>query len=66
MLTPGIIHDQTDTITGAKERGNLRDSPPDLVSLEELEIPPDKADAQSAANRRMDLNRLFVILKTPP
>jgi RNA polymerase sigma-70 factor (ECF subfamily) len=34
-----------------------------LVSLEELEVLPDKADAQSAANRRMDLNRLSVLIQ---
>ena len=34
-----------------------------LVSLEELELLPDKADAQSAANRRMDLNRLSALIQ---
>ena len=34
-----------------------------LVSLEELEILPDKADAQSAANRRMDLERLSALIQ---
>jgi RNA polymerase sigma-70 factor (ECF subfamily) len=34
-----------------------------LVSLEELEVLPDKADAQSAANRRMDLNRLSALIQ---
>jgi RNA polymerase sigma-70 factor (ECF subfamily) len=34
-----------------------------LVSLEELELRPDKADAQSAANRRMDLGRLSALIQ---
>ena len=34
-----------------------------LVSLEELEALPDKADAQSAADRRMDLNRLSALIQ---
>jgi RNA polymerase sigma-70 factor, ECF subfamily len=34
-----------------------------LVSLEELDVLPDKADAQSAANRRMDLNRLSELIQ---
>jgi RNA polymerase sigma-70 factor (ECF subfamily) len=34
-----------------------------LVSLEELEVLPDKADAQSAANRRIDLNRLAALIQ---
>jgi RNA polymerase sigma-70 factor, ECF subfamily len=34
-----------------------------LVSLEELEVLPDKADAQSAANRQMDLNRLSALIQ---
>src|SRR5258708_30201735 len=34
-----------------------------LVSIEELEVLPDKADAQSAANRRMDLNRLSALIQ---
>jgi RNA polymerase sigma-70 factor, ECF subfamily len=34
-----------------------------LVSLEELEVLPDKADAQTAANQRMDLNRLSVLIQ---
>ena len=34
-----------------------------LVSLEELELLPDKADAQSAANRRMDLDRLSALIQ---
>ena len=34
-----------------------------LVSLEELEALPDKADAQSAANRRMDLDRLSALIQ---
>jgi RNA polymerase sigma-70 factor (ECF subfamily) len=34
-----------------------------LVSLEELEVLPDKADAQSATNRRMDLNRLSELIQ---
>ena len=36
-----------------------------LVSLEELDILPDKADAQSAANRQMDLNRLSELIQRP-
>lgn len=34
-----------------------------LVSLEELEVLPDKADAQVAANRQMDLNRLSALIQ---
>lgn len=34
-----------------------------LVSIEELEVLPDKADAQSAANRRMDLDRLSALIQ---
>ena len=34
-----------------------------LVSLEELEVLPDKADIQSAANRRMDLDRLSALIR---
>lgn len=34
-----------------------------LVSLEELEVLPDKADAQSAANRRIDLNRISALIQ---
>ena len=34
-----------------------------LVSLEELDVLPDKADEQSAANRRMDLNRLSELIQ---
>jgi RNA polymerase sigma-70 factor, ECF subfamily len=34
-----------------------------LVSLEELEVLPDKADAQSAANRLIDLNRLAALIQ---
>ena len=34
-----------------------------LVSLEELEMLPDKADGQSAANRRMDLDRLSALIQ---
>ena len=34
-----------------------------LVSLEELEVLPDKADPQSAANRRMDLDRLSDLIQ---
>ena len=34
-----------------------------LVSLEELEVLPDKADAQSAANRRMNLDRLSALIQ---
>lgn len=34
-----------------------------LVSLEELEVLPDKADAQAAANQRMDLNRLSALIR---
>jgi RNA polymerase sigma-70 factor, ECF subfamily len=34
-----------------------------FVSLEELEVLPDRADAQLAANRRMDLNRLSVLIQ---
>jgi RNA polymerase sigma-70 factor (ECF subfamily) len=36
---------------------------PKLVSLEELELLPEKADAQSAANRRMDLGRLSALIQ---
>ena len=34
-----------------------------LVSLEEIEVLPDKTDAQSAANRRVDLNRLSTLIQ---
>jgi RNA polymerase sigma-70 factor (ECF subfamily) len=34
-----------------------------LVSLEEIEALPDKTDAQSAANRRVDLNRLSTLIQ---
>jgi RNA polymerase sigma-70 factor (ECF subfamily) len=34
-----------------------------LVSLEELDNLPDKADAQSAANRRMDMDRLSALIQ---
>jgi len=34
-----------------------------LVSLEELELLPDKSDAQSAADRRMDLDRLSALIQ---
>ncbi len=34
-----------------------------LVSLEELEVLPDKEDAQAAANQRMDLNRLSALIQ---
>jgi RNA polymerase sigma-70 factor (ECF subfamily) len=34
-----------------------------LVSLEELDLLPDKADEQSAANRRLDLNRLSELIQ---
>ncbi|HKD07344.1 MAG TPA: sigma-70 family RNA polymerase sigma factor [Bryobacteraceae bacterium] len=34
-----------------------------LVGLEELEATPDKADAQAAANQRMDLNRLSALIQ---
>ena len=34
-----------------------------LVSLEELESLPDKADSQSAANRRIDLDRLSALIQ---
>lgn len=34
-----------------------------LVSLDELEVLPDKADAQFAANRQMDLNRLSALIQ---
>ena len=34
-----------------------------LVGLEELEATPDKANAQAAANRRMDLNRLSALIQ---
>lgn len=34
-----------------------------LVSLEELESLPDKADSHSAAHRRMDLNRLSALIQ---
>jgi RNA polymerase sigma-70 factor (ECF subfamily) len=34
-----------------------------LVSLEELEVLPDTTDAQSAANRRMDLNRMSALIQ---
>lgn len=34
-----------------------------LVSLEDIEAFPDKADAQIAADRRMDLNRLSALIK---
>jgi RNA polymerase sigma-70 factor, ECF subfamily len=34
-----------------------------LVSLEELESLPDKVDSQSAADRRMDLNRLSALIQ---
>jgi RNA polymerase sigma-70 factor (ECF subfamily) len=33
------------------------------VSLEEIEVLPDKTDAQSAANRRVDLNRLSTLIQ---
>ena len=34
-----------------------------LVSLEELDVLPDQTDAQSAANRRIDLDRLSVLIQ---
>ena len=34
-----------------------------LVSLEEIEVLPDKTDAQSAADRRVDLNRLSTLIQ---
>jgi RNA polymerase sigma-70 factor, ECF subfamily len=34
-----------------------------LVSIEELEVLPDKADGQSAADRRMDLDRLSALIQ---
>jgi RNA polymerase sigma-70 factor, ECF subfamily len=34
-----------------------------LISLEELEVLPDKADSQAAANQRMDLNRLSALIQ---
>ena len=34
-----------------------------LVSLEELEVLPDRAEAHSAANRRLDLNRLSALIQ---
>jgi RNA polymerase sigma-70 factor (ECF subfamily) len=34
-----------------------------LVGLEELEVLPDKVDAQSAADQRMDLNRLSALIQ---
>jgi RNA polymerase sigma-70 factor (ECF subfamily) len=34
-----------------------------LLSLEDLELLPDKTDAQSAANRRMDLDRLSALIQ---